>query len=294
MPERSALDGAIRERSWRLTDDRRALAGLAVLGVLAIAAIAAPLLAGHDPLAQRDVVATRFTPPLHSDGLGDFHLLGTDRFGRDVWSRLLYGARVSLATGLLATLIAISLGAAVGLVAGVWRGRVAAVLLALTDFALAIPRVVLLLLLAALWKPGAVLVVVVLGLTGWMGIARLVYGEATALMARPFVLSARALGAPYGRVAWRHILPNAWTPIIVAAALGVGNAITLEAGLSFLGLGVQPPVPSWGGMIASGRDTLVNAPWVAIVPGVALVLVVVACTLVGDALRDGLDRASGE
>jgi peptide/nickel transport system permease protein len=111
-------------------------------------------------------------------------------------------------------------------------------------------------------------------------------------MARPFVLSARALGAPYLRVAWRHVLPNAWTPIIVAAALGVGNAITLEAGLSFLGLGVQPPVPSWGGMIASGRDTLVNAPWVAVVPGVALVLVVVGCTLVGDALRDGMDRTT--
>lgn len=282
MPERST--------GWRLTEDGRAVAGLAILTLLTVAAIAAPLLAGHDPLAQPDVVATRFTAPLHRDGLGAFHLLGTDRFGRDVWSRLLYGARVSLATGLLATLIAISLGAAVGLAAGVWRGRIATVLLAITDFALAIPRVVLLLLLAALWKPGATLVVVVLGLTGWMGIARLVYGEATALMARPFVLSARALGAPSGRVAWRHILPNTWTPIIIAAALGVGNAITLEAGLSFLGLGVQPPVPSWGGMIASGRDTLVNAPWVAVVPGVALVLVVVACTLVGDALRDGLEH----
>jgi peptide/nickel transport system permease protein len=294
MPEQAipaTAYGAPLARS-RLTKDRRALAGLTILAVLTVAAIAAPLLAGHDPLAQGDVVATRFTPPLHSDGLGAFHLLGTDRFGRDVWSRLLYGARVSLATGLLATLIAISLGAAVGLAAGVWRGRVATVLLAITDFALAIPRVVLLLLLAALWKPGAILVVVVLGLTGWMGIARLVYGEATALMARPFVLSARALGAPYLRVAWRHVLPNAWTPIIVAAALGVGNAITLEAGLSFLGLGVQPPVPSWGGMIASGRDTLVNAPWVAVVPGVALVLVVVGCTLVGDALRDGMDQAT--
>jgi len=274
-----------------LTEDRRAFAGYVILGTLTLAAIAAPLLAGHDPLAQGDVVATRFTAPLHRDALGAFHLLGTDRFGRDVWSRLLYGARVSLATGLLATLIAVGLGGLVGLAAGVWRGRIATVLLALTDFALAIPRVVLLLLLAALWRPGATLVVVVLGLTGWMGIARLVYGEATALMARTFILSARALGAPRGRLAWRHVLPNTWTPMIIAAALGVGNAITLEAGLSFLGLGVQPPTPSWGGMIASGRDTLVNAPWVAVVPGVALVLVVVACTLIGDALRDRMDRA---
>ncbi len=295
MPDR-ALPGVAsggRNAPGRLTQDRRALAGLAILGALTLAALAAPVLTGHDPLAQGDVVATRFTPPLHSDGQGAFHLLGTDRFGRDVWSRLLYGARVSLATGFLATLIAVGLGGVVGLAAGVWRGPIGTVLLALTDFALAIPRVVLLLLLAALWKPGAVLVVVVLGLTGWMGIARLVYGEATALMARPFILSARALGAPRGRLAWRHVLPNTWTPMIVAAALGVGNAITLEAGLSFLGLGVQPPTPSWGGMIASGRDTLVNAPWVAVAPGVALVLVVIACTLVGDALRDGMDAAIG-
>lgn len=270
-----------------LARDRRALAGLAILGALVFLAVAAPLLAGHDPLAQGDVVATRFTPPLRTDGLGAFHLLGTDRFGRDVWSRLLYGARVSLATGLLATLLAVSLGGVVGLVAGVWRGRTATVLLAITDFALALPRVVLLLLLAALWQPGATLVVVVLGLTGWMGIARLVYGEATTIMARPFILSARALGAQPVRLAWRHVLPGTWTPLIVAAALGVGNAITLEAGLSFLGLGVQPPAPSWGGMIASGRDTLVNGPWVAIAPGMALVLVVIALTLVGDAMRDG-------
>jgi peptide/nickel transport system permease protein len=263
-----------------------------ILSLLSLVALAAPLLAGHDPLAQGDVVATRFTPPLQADGLGAFHLLGTDRFGRDVWSRLVYGTRISLVTGLLATLIAIGVGGVVGLVAGVWRGRTATLLLGITDFALAIPRVVLLLLLAALWRPGTALVIVVLGLTGWMGIARLVYGEATAIMARPFVLSARALGAHRPRLAWHHVLPGTWTPIIVAAALGVGNAITLEAGLSFLGLGVQPPAPSWGSMIASGRDTLVNAPWVAVAPGVALVLVVVACTLVGDALRDGMDDRS--
>jgi peptide/nickel transport system permease protein len=276
-------------RRPRLRDDGRAVWGIAILGLLALTAIAAPLLAGHDPLAQSDVVATRFTPPLHADGLGAFHLLGTDRFGRDVWSRLVFGARISLLTGLLATLIAIGLGGVVGLVAGVWRGRTGTVLLAITDFALALPRIVLLLLLAALWQPGATLVVVVLGLTGWMGIARLVYGEATAIMARPFILSARALGAHPIRIAWHHVLPGTWTPLIVAAALGIGNAITLEAGLSFLGLGVQPPAPSWGSMIASGRDTLVNAPWVAVAPGMALVLVVVACTLVGDALRDGME-----
>ena len=149
---------------------------------------------------------------------------------------------------------------------------------------------VLLLLLAALWAPSATLVVIVLGLTGWMSIARLVFGEATALLARPFVHSAEALGQDRLRIALRHVLPNSWTPVIIAAALGMGNAITLEAGLSFLGLGAQPPRPSWGGMIASGRDSLVNAPWVAMAPGLALVIVVIAATLVGDALRDRLDR----
>src|SRR5207244_1562135 len=178
------------------------------------------------------------------------------------------------------------IGLAVGAVAGFARGLVRAVLLALTDFALALPRVVLLLLLAALWRPSAALVVVVLGLTGWMSIARLVQGEVRSLAARPFVEGAAALGLRRARILARHVLPNALTPVIVAAALGIGNAIMLEAGLSFLGLGVQPPAPSWGNMIASGRDPLLDAPWVAAAPGMALVLVVVACTLLGDALQD--------
>lgn len=278
----------MRESRRGLLADRRAAAGLGLLGALALLAALAPLATWSDPNAQGDVVATRFLPPLALGGDGSFHLLGTDRFGRDVWARLAYGARVSLATGFLATAIAVLLGLLVGTVAGVWRGAAGRALMAMTDFALALPRVVLLLLLAALWPPSGVLVVVVLGLTGWMSIARLVYGEATGLMARPFVLAARSLGAPRRRVALRHLLPNLWTPVVVAAALGVGNAITLEAGLSFLGLGVQPPAPSWGGMIASGRDTLVNAPWVALAPGIALVLTVLACTLLGDALRDHL------
>lgn len=270
-------------RLWR---DGRARAGALILLLMVGLAAGAPLVSGADPLAQGDVVATRFVAPLSHDATGAFHLLGTDRLGRDVWARLVYGGRLSLATGFLATLIAVLLGLLIGTMAGVSRGLTGRVLLAGTDFALAVPRLVLLLLLAALWPPSGVLVVVVLGLTGWMSIARLVHGEATTLMARPFVLAARSLGASTGRVAYRHLVPNLWTPVTVAAALGVGNAITLEAGLSFLGLGVQPPAPSWGGMIASGRDTLVNAPWVALAPGVALVLTVVACTLIGDAIRD--------
>ncbi|MGH7646009.1 MAG: ABC transporter permease, partial [Gemmatimonadales bacterium] len=233
---------------------------------------------------------TRFLPPGATDGHGVFHLLGTDRLGRDVWTRLLYGARISLGLGVLAVLLSVALGTAIGALAGYGRGPVRAALLAFTDFALALPRVVLLLLLAALWQPSAWLVIVVLGLTGWMPIARLVHGEVRALAVRPFVEAAVAAGAPRHHVLRRHILPNALTPVIVATALGVGNAILLEAGLSFLGLGVQPPTPSWGNMIAGGRDTLVNAPWVATAPGVALALVVVACTLVGDAVRDSVAR----
>jgi peptide/nickel transport system permease protein len=272
---------------WR---DRRAAFGLVVLLGAALVAILAPAVAG-DPIAQRDIVATRFLPPLSSDPLGGFHLLGTDRFGRDVWARLAYGARVSLGVGTLGVLVSVAVGVAVGAAAGFWRGWTGTLLLGLTDFTLALPRVVLLLLLASLWQPSAGLVILVLGLTGWMTIARLVHGEVRALAVRPFVESAVGLGATDLRVLVRHILPNAMTPVIVAAALGLGNAIMLEAGLSFLGLGVQPPTPSWGNLIASGRDTLVNAPWVAAAPGVALVLVVVGATLLGDAVRDRLDPA---
>lgn len=275
--------------SHPLWTDARARFGGIVLSVALGCAIGAPIVAPGDPAATADVVATRFLPPLAVGPDGDRHLLGTDRLGRDVWTRLVYGARISLAVGVAAVAVSVVIGLAVGASAGFWPGPLAAVLLGLTDFALALPRVVLLLLLAALWQPSAGLVVVVLGLTGWMPIARLVHGEVRALAARPFVEGAAAAGASGPRVLARHIVPNALTPVIVAAALGVGNAMLLEAGLSFLGLGVQPPTPSWGNMIASGRDTLVNAPWVATAPGVALVLIVIACTLLGDAVRDALD-----
>ncbi|HWZ27300.1 MAG TPA: ABC transporter permease [Gemmatimonadales bacterium] len=268
---------------WR---DRRGRLGTVVLILAALVALAAPRVTNGHPDRQADVARTRFLPPLATDVHGDWHPLGTDRFGRDVWTRLAYGARISLGVGALAVAISVSLGCLVGGAAGASRGWLSHGLMAATDFALALPRVVLLLLLAALWRPSAVLVIVVLGLTGWMSIARLVYGEVRSLAARGFAESAWALGATRGRVLWRHLIPNALTPVIVAAALGVGNAILLEAGLSYLGLGVQAPTASWGTMIASGADTLVNAPWVAAAPSLALVLVVIACTLVGDALRD--------
>jgi len=276
-----------------LLRDGRARFGMIVLAIALLTALAAPLATTIGPATQRDVVATRFLPPLATDLHGIWHPLGTDRLGRDVWSRLVYGARVSLGVGLLAVLISTVLGIGVGTAAGVWRGPVRGVLLGITDFTLALPRVVLLLLLAAVWRPSAALVIIVLGLTGWMSVARLVYGESRVVMARAFVDGAYALGASRRRVLVRHVLPNALTPALVAAALGFGNAIMLEAGLSFLGVGVQPPAPSWGSLIASGRETLINAPWVALAPGVALVLVVVASTLLGDSVQEAMERRTG-
>jgi peptide/nickel transport system permease protein len=272
--------------------DRRFTVGLALVTTIAGLAIAAPLVTTGDPNAPSEIVATRFLGPLARDLHGSLHVLGTDRFGRDVWTRLVYGARISLSVGILSVLLSVAVGVTIGGLSGWWRGWAGVLLLGATDFVLALPRVVLLLLLAALWQPSALLVVLLLGATGWMPVARLVHGEVRALAVRPFVEGARSLGLRPLRVLWRHVLPNALTPVIVAAALGVGNAILLEAGLSYLGLGVQPPTPSWGNMIASGRDTLVNAPWVAAAPGVMLVLVVVGCTLLGDAVRDVLSRRS--
>jgi peptide/nickel transport system permease protein len=160
--------------------------------------------------------------------------------------------------------------------------------MALADALLAMPRLVLLLVCAALWRPGITTVVVVLIVTGWMGVARMVRAELLGVRQRPFIDAAVAIGASSRRVLWRHALPNSLGPAIVATTLGVGNAILLESGLSFLGLGIQPPRPSWGNMIAGGRDLIVSAPWVAIAPGLALIATVLACTLIGDSLRDRL------
>jgi peptide/nickel transport system permease protein len=277
------MPGLERFRLWR---DRRGRIGLLLLGLIGGAAVFAPVLSPIDPNAQRDVVATRFLAPMATDLHGVLHPLGTDRLGRDVWARLVHGARVSLMVGLLGMAVSLGIGFVVGVAAAGGPLALRVLLLGATDFALGLPRVVLLLLLAALWKPSAVLVVVVLGVTGWMPVARLVYAETRAQLSRPYVEAATALGAQRIRVLVRHALPNALGPVLALATLGVGNAISLEAGLSFLGLGVQPPAASWGTMIASGRDTVVNAPWVGLAPGIALVLVVMGCTLVADATSD--------
>ena len=263
--------------------------GLLVL--LAISSVIVPLFASANPLQIGDVLSTRLLPPLSRDASGDFHLLGTDRFGRDLFVRMMLAGRISLAIGVAGSVFAAVLGTMAGAVAA-WRGGwVDRALMGLADTLLSIPRLVLLLVCAALWQPGLTTVVVVLVATGWMGVARMIRAEVLGVSAQPYVQSALALGARPWRVLWRHALPNALGPAIVATSLGVGNAILLESGLSFLGLGIQPPRPSWGNMIAGGRDLIVTAPWVAIAPGLALVATVLAATLIGDAVRD---RLAGE
>jgi len=271
-----------------LRDPRLAVGGTVLL-LLALVALSAPWLAPHDPLAQPDILRARYLGPLTHGPDGVIRWLGTDQLGRDLLSRLVFGARVSLSVGALAALLAAALGIAVGGTAAVVRGAVERALMALTDAALALPRIVLLLALVALLEPSLPLVVLVLGVTGWMPVARLARAEMLAVLGRPYAEAARAAGAGGWRLFWHHLLPNATTPLIVATALGVGNAITLEAGLSFLGLGVPSPAPSWGNMIASGRDALVQAPWIAVLPGLAVVAAVVGCNLVGDGVRDLMD-----
>ena len=273
---------------------RRISAGdlsLAVLVLLALAVLLVPALAQRDPVGIDDVLARRLVAPFARDARGDFHLLGTDRFGRDLFVRMMLAGRLSLLVGVLGAGLAGALGTMLGAIAGWREGALDRALMALADVLLALPRLVLLLVGVALWQPGLTTILVVLVATGWMGIARLVRAEVISVRARPYVPAATALGARPRRVLLRHVLPNAIGPALVATTLGVGNAILLESGLSFLGLGIQPPAPSWGNMIAGGRDLLVVAPWVALAPGIALVVTVLATSVLGDALRD---RLAGE
>ncbi len=257
---------------------------VAAWGLLAlvVAALVVPALAREDPTAINDVLARRLLAPFGRDEAGAFHLLGTDRFGRDIAVRTFLAARVSLLVGVVGSLLAAVVGVAIG-AAAAWRGAwVDRVLMSVADTFLAIPRLVLLLLCVALWAPGFTSVIAVLAATGWMSVARLVRAEVLALRGAPWVEASRALGERSSRLLLRHVLPNAIGPAVVATTLGVGNAILMESGLAFLGMGVQPPTPSWGNMIAGGRDLIVTAPWVALAPGVALIVTVLLCTELGD------------
>lgn len=258
--------------------------GLAAVLALYAIALLAPVLAPYDPAAQLDLEAGRLLPPTWA------HPLGTDQFSRDLLSRLLFGARLSLWIAALAVLVAVTVGTAVGLAAGLAGGWVDALLMRAVDAALAIPRVFLLLVTLALWERGGLpALVLVLGFTGWFGTSRLVRAEVQSIRQRGFVLAARASGLPPWRIALRHVLPHVTAPVIVTATLGVGNTVLIEAGLSFLGLGVAPPRASWGNMIADSQPFLATAPWQGIVPGVALVATVMAFSLLGEGLREWLD-----
>jgi peptide/nickel transport system permease protein len=272
---------AIAGRHFR--KNRMAMGGLAIMILLYVVTLITPLIAPFDPAAQGDIVLTRYLPPSAE------HLMGTDKFGRDIFSRVLYGARISLSIGFIAVGISITLGTLLGAVAGYYGGITDGVLMRFTDMMLSFPRLVLLIVVIALFEPSIWLVVTVLGLTGWMGTARIVRGEVLSLREREFVQAARALGMGDGRIILKHVIPNTLAPVIVSATLGIGQTILTEASLSFLGLGVQPPTPSWGNMVSDGRDALVTAWWIATFPGLAIVFTVIAFNLLGDGLRDALD-----
>ena len=272
---------AIAARQFRR--NRLALVGLAIIVLLYLVALLAPLIAPYDPIAQEDIARTGFQPP------GATNLLGTDRFGRDVLSRIIYGSRISLSIGFIATAISITIGTLFGAAAGYFSGKVDAVIMRFTDMVLAFPRLVLLIMIVALFDASIAVIIIVLGLTQWPGTTRIVRGDVLSLREREFIHAAQALGMSRGRIMMRHLIPNVLAPVIVTATLGIGNTIVMEAGLSFLGLGVQPPTPTWGSMVAEGRDNLLGAWWVATFPGLTIVMVVLAFNLVGDGLRDALD-----
>lgn len=255
--------------------------GGAIVCALTLVAIVGPVLAPYDPTAQ--ALETRLQGPTLA------HPLGTDALGRDVATRLVYGARVSLALAVGATSVRLVLGTAIGLVAAVSGGLVDTVLMRLVDIQLAFPGLVLALVIAGTLGPSLHNVVIALSVVGWATYARVVRGTVLTVKERPFVESARLYGTPKRRIVRRHLLPSVVSPVVVLATLNLGTVVLAAAGLSFLGLGAQPPTAEWGTMIADGRGYLRSAPWLITVPGVAIALTVIGCNLLGDGLRDVLD-----
>lgn len=270
-----------RDVIWqRLRHNRMAMAGGLIVLFMFVMAAAASLLSA-DPAAID--VAQRLLPP------GGGHLLGTDDLGRDVLVRMLYGARISLLVGFVAVGISCLIGILLGALAGYYGGWIDALLMRFVDIMLCFPTFFLILAVIAFLNPSIWNIMIVIGLTSWMGVARLIRAEFLSLRQRDFVLAAQALGVSDLRLIFRHILPNALSPVLVSATLGVAGAILTESALSFLGIGVQPPTPSWGNMLIIGKQTLGSAWWLSVFPGLAILITVLGYNLLGEGIRDALD-----
>jgi peptide/nickel transport system permease protein len=265
----------------RFSRNRLSVIGAVVVLILISVALFAPFIAPYDPTTID--VYNVLSPP------GKTHLLGTDDLGRDLFSRIIWGSRVSLKVGFVAVGIAIMIGIIIGSMAGFYGGKVDAVLMRFVDIMLAFPTFFLILAVIAILEPSIFTIMAVIGVTGWMDVARLVRAEFLTLRERDFVDAARAIGVSNTRLIFRHILPNALSPVLVSATFGVAGAILTESGLSFLGLGVQPPDPSWGNILTSGKDNIEVAWWLSLYPGLAILITVLSYNLVGEGLRDALD-----
>ena len=261
--------------------------GLGFVALLAVLAVVAPWVVPQDP--ERQSLRTRLKPPTLDGADGHAHLFGTDHLGRDVFARVIYGSRVSLVVGLSAVLVGGLIGAALGLAAGYLGGRVDAVIMTVADAQLAFPFVLLAIGIIAVLGPSFPTLVIVIGLSGWVSYARILRAQVLVLRGREFVEAIRALGGSTVRVVLRHVLPNVLASLVVVATLELARSIVLEATLSFLGLGIQPPTPSWGGMVQDGRDHLDSAWWISTFPGVVLMITSIVISRTGDWLRDVLD-----
>ncbi len=270
-------------QAWRrFRANRIAVVGLIVIILLVLMAIFAPYIAPYDPI-------TDIFRGMRGVGPMPGHPFGFDHLGRDLLSRVIYGSRVALLVGMIATLISVTIGVLVGAISGFFGGWTDSILSRIVDTLMAFPLIALLIVLAAVLGPSLTTTIVVIGITVWARYARVVRADVMALKSRDFVTAATASGVHNSRVIWRHILPNVLGPVIVLASLGIGSIIILEAALSFLGLGVRPPTPSWGGILADGRAYIIRYPHISFFPGVMIVITVLAFNFVGDGLRDALD-----
>ena len=269
----------------RILERRSPRAALVVLALITVVGLLAPVIAPYDPAAQPDIVRLKELPPSQA------HPFGTDSYSRDVLSRVLYGARLSLLIGILATVVSLTVGVAFGAIAGYAGGIVDTIMMRVLDAFLAIPRLLLLVAILAAWPRLSIgALILFLGLTGWFGLSRIVRGQVLALKHAEFVTAARALGASRRRILLRHLLPNLVSPIVVAATLGVAHVIVLEAGLSFLGIGVPQPGASWGNIIRDGSDQIALW-WMSLFPGLMMVLTVMTLNVLGESMRDAYDRS---